>query len=182
MIPLDTDLIEIIREIKVLGENDHPNVVRYYGSYLKESHLWIIMEFCGVGSVADVMRLLKKPVSLPAGYFLVSNNTRCLLFVFCCCFGVLQHCSYPLFYQQLTTLTICVFYWTCEDIEIMQLNFSHTAVKQWDSWPGLSHFSTRVCPLNYLYSFRCSHSFHKQHTNLIFLMVYNLSHNVTTTK
>eukprot|EP00041_Stephanoeca_diplocostata_P019690 m.428128 g.428128 ORF g.428128 m.428128 type:complete len:472 (+) comp21372_c0_seq2:294-1709(+) len=64
-IPLDTDLIEIIREIKVLGENDHPNVVRYYGSYLKESHLWIIMEFCGVGSVADVMRLLKKPMTEP---------------------------------------------------------------------------------------------------------------------
>jgi serine/threonine protein kinase len=64
-IPLDTDLIEIIREIKVLGENDHPNVVRYYGSYLKDSNLWIIMEFCGAGSCADIMRFRQRPFSEP---------------------------------------------------------------------------------------------------------------------
>mmetsp|Transcript_31301 Transcript_31301/g.82040 ORF Transcript_31301/g.82040 Transcript_31301/m.82040 type:complete len:502 (+) Transcript_31301:68-1573(+) len=64
-IPLDTDLIEIIREIKVLGENDHPNVVRYYGSYLKDSNLWIIMEYCGAGSCADVIRFRQQPFSEP---------------------------------------------------------------------------------------------------------------------
>lgn len=64
-VPLDTDLIEIIREIKVLGENDHPNVVRYYGSYLKADRLWIIMEYCGVGSVSDIMRLRRQPMSEP---------------------------------------------------------------------------------------------------------------------
>eukprot|EP00040_Diaphanoeca_grandis_P016551 m.85537 g.85537 ORF g.85537 m.85537 type:complete len:456 (-) comp25879_c0_seq1:388-1755(-) len=64
-VKLDTDLIEIIREIKVLGENDHPNVVRYYGSYLKQDRLWIIMEYCGVGSVSDIMRLRRTPMLEP---------------------------------------------------------------------------------------------------------------------
>lgn len=64
-VPLDTDLIEIIREIKVLGENNHQNVVRYYGSYLKLDKLWIIMEYCGVGSVSDIMRLRRKEMTEP---------------------------------------------------------------------------------------------------------------------
>ena len=33
-----------------------PYVVRYYGSYFKNTDLWIVMEYCGAGSVSDIMR------------------------------------------------------------------------------------------------------------------------------
>lgn len=33
-----------------------PYVTRYYGSYLKGSDLWIIMEFCSGGSCSDLMQ------------------------------------------------------------------------------------------------------------------------------
>ena len=33
---------------------DHPNIVRYHGSTQHGSHLWIVMEICAGGSVADL--------------------------------------------------------------------------------------------------------------------------------
>ena len=36
---------------------------RYYGSYFKNTDLWIVMEYCGAGSVSDIMRLRKKTLN-----------------------------------------------------------------------------------------------------------------------
>lgn len=44
-----------------------PHVVKYYGSYFKNTDLWIVMEYCGAGSVSDIIRLRNKTVSLPSG-------------------------------------------------------------------------------------------------------------------
>ncbi|KAI1718807.1 protein kinase domain-containing protein [Ditylenchus destructor] len=46
-VPVDTDLQEIIKEITIMQQCD--NVVKYYGSYFKNSDLWIVMEYCGAG-------------------------------------------------------------------------------------------------------------------------------------
>ncbi len=37
-------------------------IVQYYGSFIKDDRLWIAMEYCGVGSVADIMRVRKQPM------------------------------------------------------------------------------------------------------------------------
>ena len=42
---------------------DSPYVVKYYGSYFKNTDLWIVMEYCGAGSVSDIMRLVICPSS-----------------------------------------------------------------------------------------------------------------------
>lgn len=62
-VPLDTDLHEIIKEISIMQQCDSPYVVRYYGSYFKNTDLWIIMEYCGAGSVSDIIRLRKKTLT-----------------------------------------------------------------------------------------------------------------------
>jgi len=62
-VPVDTDLQEIIKEISIMQQCDSPYVVKYYGSYFKNTDLWIVMEFCGAGSVSDIMRLRKKTLS-----------------------------------------------------------------------------------------------------------------------
>ncbi|CAG0883724.1 unnamed protein product [Darwinula stevensoni] len=62
-VPVDTDLQEIIKEISIMQQCDSPYIVKYYGSYFKNSDLWIVMEYCGAGSVSDIMRLRKKTLS-----------------------------------------------------------------------------------------------------------------------
>lgn len=32
----------------------HPNIIAYYGSYLRRDKLWICMEYCGGGSLQDI--------------------------------------------------------------------------------------------------------------------------------
>lgn len=52
----DDEVEDIIQEIAILSELNSPYVTQYYGSYLKGSELWIVMEFCQGGSCADLMR------------------------------------------------------------------------------------------------------------------------------
>ncbi|CAL1267728.1 unnamed protein product [Larinioides sclopetarius] len=62
-VPVDTDLQEIIKEISIMQQCDSLFVVKYYGSYFKGTDLWIVMEYCGGGSVSDIMRLRKKTLT-----------------------------------------------------------------------------------------------------------------------
>ncbi|GFR63380.1 serine/threonine-protein kinase 3 [Elysia marginata] len=59
-VPVDTDLQEIIKEISIMQQCDSTYIVKYYGSYFKNQDLWIVMEYCGAGSVSDIMRLRNK--------------------------------------------------------------------------------------------------------------------------
>ncbi|KAF5727146.1 serine/threonine-protein kinase 4 B isoform X2 [Tripterygium wilfordii] len=56
---------EIRGEIEMLQQCSHPNVVRYLGSYQGEEYLWIVMEYCGGGSVADLMYVTEEPLEEP---------------------------------------------------------------------------------------------------------------------
>jgi serine/threonine kinase 3 len=61
-VPVDTDLQEIIKEISIMQQCDSPYVVRYFGSYFKDTDLWIVMEYCGAGSVSDIIKRRNRPV------------------------------------------------------------------------------------------------------------------------
>lgn len=62
-VPVDTDLQEIIKEISIMQQCDSPFIVKYYGSYFKNSDLWIVMEYCGGGSVSDIIRIRRKTLT-----------------------------------------------------------------------------------------------------------------------
>lgn len=62
-VPVESDLQEIIKEISIMQQCNSPHVVRYYGSYFKNSDLWIVMEYCGAGSVSDIIRIRKKTLT-----------------------------------------------------------------------------------------------------------------------
>ena len=40
----------------MLSQCSSPYVTRYYKSYLKDSELWIVMEYLGGGSALDIMQ------------------------------------------------------------------------------------------------------------------------------
>ncbi|KAF3196586.1 putative protein serine/threonine kinase [Orbilia oligospora] len=63
----EDEVEDIIQEINILSELNSPYVTKYYGSYLKGSDLWIIMEFCSGGSCADLL----KPGLIPEDYITI---------------------------------------------------------------------------------------------------------------
>jgi len=62
-VPVDNDLDEILNEIKIMKQCRSPYIISYYGSYFKDNELWIVMEYCGAGSVSDLMRITGKTLN-----------------------------------------------------------------------------------------------------------------------
>ncbi|KAF7729221.1 putative protein serine/threonine kinase [Apophysomyces ossiformis] len=52
----EDEIDDIQQEIAILSQLDSHFVTKYYGSYLKGSGLWIIMEYCSGGSCSDLMK------------------------------------------------------------------------------------------------------------------------------
>eukprot|EP01137_Pigoraptor_chileana_P012322 Opistho-2@4281 len=75
-VPVENDLQDIIKEISMMQQCDSPFVVKYYGSYFKDTDLLIVMEYCGTGSVADIMRLRKKPLGEEQIAVVLENTLR----------------------------------------------------------------------------------------------------------
>ena len=52
----EDEIDDIQKEIAVLSQCDSSYVVKYYGSFVSQTKLWIIMEYLAGGSALDLVR------------------------------------------------------------------------------------------------------------------------------
>ncbi|KAI9101139.1 serine/threonine-protein kinase 3-like protein [Phlyctochytrium arcticum] len=57
LIPAENDMDDTVKEINIMNGCDSRYVVQFYGSYIKEGYLWIVMEYCGAGSASDIIKI-----------------------------------------------------------------------------------------------------------------------------
>nr|XP_045591858.1 mitogen-activated protein kinase kinase kinase kinase 5-like isoform X7 [Procambarus clarkii] len=62
------DFTIIQQEILMMKDCRHPNIVAYFGSYLRRDKLWICMEFCGGGSLQDIYHIIGPLQERQIGY------------------------------------------------------------------------------------------------------------------
>ncbi|GAB5569883.1 mitogen-activated protein kinase kinase kinase kinase 3 isoform X2 [Prionailurus iriomotensis] len=72
------DFAVVQQEIIMMKDCKHPNIVAYFGSYLRRDKLWICMEFCGGGSLQDIYHVTGPLSELQIAY--VSRETLQLTF------------------------------------------------------------------------------------------------------
>eukprot|EP00484_Ammonia_sp_Unknown_P029139 CAMPEP_0197024066 /NCGR_PEP_ID=MMETSP1384-20130603/4712_1 /TAXON_ID=29189 /ORGANISM="Ammonia sp." /LENGTH=564 /DNA_ID=CAMNT_0042452401 /DNA_START=26 /DNA_END=1720 /DNA_ORIENTATION=+ len=61
IVQIETDNTkELIREIAILSKCRSKYIVNYCGSYRRNDEIWITMEYCGAGSVGDVIKITKR--------------------------------------------------------------------------------------------------------------------------
>ncbi|KAH3766370.1 protein serine/threonine kinase [Pelomyxa schiedti] len=62
-VPVENDIEDIKREVNFMKQCDSVYIVKYYGSFVRKNELWIVMEYCSQGSICDVMKICRRPLS-----------------------------------------------------------------------------------------------------------------------
>ena len=64
-IAVEAELDDILREISIINSCDSMYITKYYTTFFHQEHteLWICMEYCGAGSVSDILKLRKEPLN-----------------------------------------------------------------------------------------------------------------------
>ena len=63
ILDLGADWMPLLSEVNMVVDLAHPSIVNYYKWFFNEDRLWLVMEFCDGGSLSDMMRVLKRPLS-----------------------------------------------------------------------------------------------------------------------
>ncbi len=71
----------MLKEIKTLKECKNQYIIKYFGSYLKEDELWIVMEYFSGGSVGDIMKILEKNLTERQIAIILSDALKGLQFL-----------------------------------------------------------------------------------------------------
>jgi serine/threonine protein kinase len=74
----ESALSDVCKEIEALQQCKHPNIVNYIGSHvgLEDNTLWIVMEYCGGGSVSDLLMIRELPLSQNVISYIVRQSLR----------------------------------------------------------------------------------------------------------
>ena len=54
---------ELKKEVEILKKCKEFHIVHYYGTCAKDDSLWILMDYCGIGCVLDLMKCIKRTLT-----------------------------------------------------------------------------------------------------------------------
>jgi len=57
VLEVEEDTTTLQKEISILSQCHSKYIVAYKGAFEKDGHIWIVMEYCGAGSVCDIMAI-----------------------------------------------------------------------------------------------------------------------------
>eukprot|EP01084_Bolivina_argentea_P179726 310541_1 len=60
IMPLETESVNLEAEVSIMKRCNSPYIVNFKGAFLKDDNIWLAMEYCGAGSVIDIMRATNK--------------------------------------------------------------------------------------------------------------------------
>eukprot|EP01084_Bolivina_argentea_P142534 250391_1 len=60
IMPLEVESGSLEKEVALMKRCSSPHIVNFRGSFIKDGNIWLAMEYCGAGSVIDIMRATKK--------------------------------------------------------------------------------------------------------------------------
>ena len=66
------EVLSIFHEIVMISKLRHPNIVRYYGNGVANEHICLFLEWCSIGSMADILQI-RKSFSIPRIHHYLSN-------------------------------------------------------------------------------------------------------------
>jgi len=78
------DLAEIMDEVSILQQLDHPNIVKYFETYDDVKYLYLVMQNCSGGELFDGFEQLEKKGKKYSEKLAAEVIQKCL--------GALQHC------------------------------------------------------------------------------------------
>lgn len=62
IIEAQTDAVTLKKEIEILKDCESEYVVGYRGTYRTDGQIWIVMEYCHAGSIADLIAISSRPL------------------------------------------------------------------------------------------------------------------------
>lgn len=78
---MEEGLEDVILEINIMKQLSDEHIVNYYGNYVRDNELWIVMEFCGSGSVADLMSTCKRSLKEDQISCIMADSLRGLMYL-----------------------------------------------------------------------------------------------------
>eukprot|EP01084_Bolivina_argentea_P261441 441793_1 len=72
-----SEVLSIFHEILILSKLNHPNIVKYYGNGVANEHICLFLEWCSIGSMADILSV-RKSFSIPRIHHYLSQLLNAL--------------------------------------------------------------------------------------------------------
>ncbi|KAM9980876.1 hypothetical protein ACTFIY_003171 [Dictyostelium cf. discoideum] len=77
----ESESVSLQNEINILKNCKSPNIVSYFGSLQTESHIWILLDFCALGSIRDIIESTEKTLNEAQISFVVKNTLKGLIYL-----------------------------------------------------------------------------------------------------
>eukprot|EP01103_Thecamoeba_quadrilineata_P000293 TRINITY_DN10248_c0_g1_i1.p1 TRINITY_DN10248_c0_g1~~TRINITY_DN10248_c0_g1_i1.p1 ORF type:complete len:478 (+),score=65.25 TRINITY_DN10248_c0_g1_i1:40-1473(+) len=72
---------DLKKEIDILKKCRNNNIVSLYGCCAKDGYLWILMDYCGYGSVTDFLKVYNKPLTMEEIVAIIYNVLQGLTYL-----------------------------------------------------------------------------------------------------